>query len=605
MKHLLAPFLAVFLLLGAAPRVQAGSMEDYRACMTGCESSFVGPDGAGTACAETLARMADDLQKFFELLNVPRMCKGRFADACDKWRTETVEKLSALIPMLQKLQFCGEIDAAGLAPLLTPFDTSLACKGDGVYSDLHDYIGSNREILESLAALGTNFSYDLSRFDPNIDYAERTPNCEGGKPSPVYIETLLRFHTALVSLGEVKTCAATCRKPSEALTRLEGTLANIAALEKTLVGLRAQLSTAENDRSEALLRQSVEVHPCATFRKVGEALDGFTGELGAVKKKAETQSSGEPQADQVAELTAGLSRIQEALGQFDLTAANAACAEADRQALGLEERKRALVDRIARDPGIALEAWETFDRGKSDGEKCRWTLDCRLPGLCTKGKCQGGALTLTLADQFAGLKQASTRVLQVRIHGDEGLRPEAEAEIAAIEKDTDALTAVLDAVKWGPQLKTWQASFVKSVEARTKVLSDQSGRTLEELEQVDDSEAENPRKCKSSLGRLRSLIKDFEALAAGLGTLDPIGNARWVSVQLGRVSSIAARVEQVQDECQQDCAKAGLSLKPFLWGGGALLLVGLLFLGARRLLKDLRKYRPRRRHHPHHKHHRQ
>jgi hypothetical protein len=599
MKHLLAPILAVVLLLGAAPRVQAGSLEDYRACMTACDSSFIAPDSSGGSCADSLARMADDLQKFFELLNVPRLCKGRFVDACEKWRTETVEKLSALIPMLQKLQFCGEVDAAGMAPLLTPFDTSLTCKGDGVYSDLHDYIGSNREILESLTALGSNYSYELSRFDPNTDYAERTPNCEGGTASPVYIDTLLRFYNSLASLSEVKACAASCRKPSEALTRLEGTLGSIATLEKSLAALHTQLAAAQASRNEGLAKQAVEIHPCATFTKLGAALDALDGELGAVRKNAETQNAGEPQAEQVAALGQDLTRIEAALVGIQLAAAAQTCADEDRKALTLEERKRALVDRLAKDPAIGLEALETFERGLADGKKCRWTLECRIPGLCTKGKCQGGNLALTLTDQIAALKKAATDVLQVKIYGDDGLRPEAEAEIAAIEGDANTQVAFLEGVKWGEKLQVWQASFVKSVAARTKVLTGQAQRTLEELSEVDETAALNPKKCKSSQGRLKGLIKDFEGLAAGLGSLDPVGNSRWVYVQLGRISSMASRIEQVQKECQEDCVEGGFNFKPLLWGAAALLLAALAFLAGRRLHRDLRKYRPRKRHHHH------
>ncbi|MBM4355058.1 MAG: hypothetical protein FJ109_14950, partial [Deltaproteobacteria bacterium] len=264
--------------IAAQPRM------DFDACVRKCDSGLVKVSDSEKGCVETVQHIAGDLDKVAEVFRGSDLCNWRRKSVCEDFRKVVVPALDQLATLLRGIEDCRKVDYKQVAGLLWVLDLKTACKGDGVFTDLHDYLTARPPSLVRVNGLQTYYVFSRELIPPGDDMFGQLPSCdEGIRPSSHYVWPLLSFHRVLTSIAVWQTCMAGCRKPTELEKRLW-------KLEELVNQVRIELDasaeaarTGFDTRRTALLQKHTAFFPCSPFTRLerdlkehAQALDRFT-----------------------------------------------------------------------------------------------------------------------------------------------------------------------------------------------------------------------------------------------------------------------------------------------------------------------------------------
>ncbi len=573
-------FSAFFLsLLLAAGRVDAEPRIDFDSCVRKCDSGLVKVADTEKGCIETLGFIVGDLEKVAEVFRGSDLCNWRRKSVCEDFRKVVVPALDQLTTLLRGVEDCRKVDFKQVAGLLWTLELKTACKGDGVFTDLHDYLTARPPSIARINGLQTHYVFSREPLPSDGDLFGHMPSCdEGIRPSSHYIWPLLSFHRALASIGEWQTCMSGCRKPTDLEKRLW-------KLEEQVNQVRLELdSTAEAARTgiearrTALLQGHTTYFPCTPFttleadlKEHAQSLDRFTETISNMLLTPDATDT------RIADLEAEAEQLAVSVRANNFEMVREACAKEDARAETLRQRKRVAVDTVLRSEAFSIEAADTFIGLAGAESKCDWTGECDIPLRCSQGTCQAKVTLQQVRPILDSARRTADKGLKLALHDDKGLNPAAESQLDRIEKEIETGRQELAGMGWPEAVEAWRRDYAQSLTTRIQALLTQSDATLGSYS-GEAGETLGPT-CRKKVSTLRRDAADLRALQGALGNPDPVAGPSWVSLKaadLARISAaVSASTRDLTDNCQID-APEGTPIWLFAAGGAVLLAVAAL-----------------------------
>jgi len=545
---------------GAEPRM------DFDSCVRKCDAGLVKISDSEKDCVETLRFVAGDLEKVAEVFRGSDLCNWRRKSVCEDFRKVVVPALDQLATLLRGLQDCRKLDCKQVAALLWVLELKTACKGDGVFTDLHDYLTARPPSIVRINGLQTHYVFSREPLPPGDDMFGHLPSCdEGIRPSSHYVWPLLGFYRTLAAVGEWQTCMSGCRKPTDLEKRLW-------RLEELVNQVRIELdTTAEAARTgfearrTALLQGHTTFFPCTPFTRLeadlkehAQSLDRFTETISNMLLTPDGTDT------RITDLEAEAEQLAAAVRANNFELVRTACLEEDDRAGQLRQRKRTAVDTVLRSEAFSIEAADTFVGLAARGDKCDWTGECDIPLLCGNGTC-GAQVTLAQVHPILDkARKTADRGLKLALHDDKGLNPTAEPELDRIEKEIETRRQELAAMGWPQAVEAWRHAYADSLTGRIKTLLSQADATLTDFSgKGGESLAPD---CRKKVSTLRRNAADLRALQGALGNPDPVAGPSWVSLKAADLARISAAVAASSLDLTQTCRIESEEEGIPLWG---------------------------------------
>ncbi len=575
-EHLTALLvLCIFHLVPSLARAQ--EEVDFETCMAACDQHFQKVQEADGDCAKVLGNICNDLGLVREQLTDPRLCTGKHRLACKEWAGASMDALDKIRALLADVKDCREADIKQLKEHLWTLTPARACRGDGAYTDLHDYMSGNAKMVQAVSGSGAIYPFEIVPIPMGHDLWGQTPFCDPPlKAHTRYVSPLLEFFVTLSSLESWQACTIQCKEPTAEQRRLLKARDALDAAERSFEEVRAERLNRGLVRAEAFEARGMQAHPCRVYASLDHRCSKLEKDLAEVQ---DTIAGLLPQETPAMEAILNLERRVEGLGiqisRLDVDALAQACAEEDQLAVQLEERRRALIDKLQRTEDISLEAWETFERLGHPGDPCKYTLDCNLPMLCQEGQCSSKVSMQEILNIMERSKQLEAEALSYEIYDASGLQETANATLDSLEERLKGLRRQLLDLGWEAELTLWRKAFRASVDDKVDALTEAANETLSAHGDIPRDKLQNALACRSSIRELESLISDLQAAREVLGNEDPVTNPRWVSVQLSKVTKSANALDAAQAACDEHCLEAEPETDWMVYGGAA---VGGIFL---------------------------
>lgn len=588
-EHLTA--LLVLCIISLVPRYGSAQEEvDFETCMSDCDQHFKKVQDADGDCAKVLENIHNDLGLVREQLTDPRLCTGKHRLACKEWAEASMDALDKIRALLINVKDCRQAAAAEIKQHLWTLTPAKSCRGDGAYTDLHDYMSGNQKMVQAVSQSGAVYPFEIVSIPLGDDLWGQAPYCDPPlKPHQQYVSPMLEFFVTLSSLEPWQACAVLCKEPTPEQRRLFKSRDALVAVEKAFEELRAERLNRGQDRAEAFEARGMRVHPCRVYAKLDAECAELEKDITDVRESISSLLPQDPPAtDAILNVERQVEGLDVQISRLDVDALAQACAEEDHLAVQLEERRRALVDKLQRTEDISLEAWEAFDHLGRPGDPCEYTLDCNLPMLCREGKCASKVSMQEVLDIMERSKELEAEALAYEIYDLGGLQETASTTLDSLEGRLKGLRQQLLDLGWEAELGSWRDAFRTSVDEKVDALTGAAEETLSARKGVPREQLQDPMACRRSVRELEGLVSDLAAAREVLGNEDPVTNPRWVSVQLSKVTKAAEALGAAQAACDEHCLEAEPETDWMVYGlaaaGGFFFLVVLGFVVFRKRL---------------------
>jgi len=567
------------------PHTLVAGHNEYDQCVEGCRGKFTPVVETEKSCEETLGLIHKELKAILTLLNSPAACKGRNRGACKDFLDYAQPALEKLIANTLDTSDCLKLDAKAIQDELWLFDTQKACKGDGTFTDLHDFFGAKRLLVEELNQSGVKYIYVKQAFDPYDDFHGHKPECEMGmRPARSHFWPIFQFYLALDSLMAYQACMPSCRPPTEREKRLWSLQEQISKLQALLGPLSGQLTVAAQERDKRLVADYGYAFPCRAFVRSAKEFGQHEESLERFSRTIESLlADPEREAVRLDELEKEASLINGALREDLVDKLSQQCSDEDARAVKLMERKRTVVDTILRGDTFCIDAAKAFVARGERGSECEWIGECNIPLTCKNGKCQGDVSVSDVKGVLSEAKTLAEEGLQLKLHDKRGLVHKADKLVRKLEKSLDEARGKLADLGWDEAVARWRSTYKKELPERLVALEQAIKALIEEHEPEEGEEL--PRKCRRAVKDLHESVEALEGLREALGDADPAARAKWVRLKSRDADEIREEMEEAAENLEAcgQTEEAGSSAW-ILWGGGALLLLAAaaLFLFLRR-----------------------
>ena len=550
--------LGVLLLVpGTAP---AQEEVDFNTYITACGVHFKKVVEADGACPKILKNIRNDLELVREQLTHPRLCTGKHRMACKEWAEASMNTLDKLRALLANVKDCRQVNVAALKPLLWPLTPAKACRGDGAYTDLHDYMSGNQKMVTTISESGTVYSFENLPIPAGDDLWGQAPYCDPPlRPTRKFVSPLLEFYLTLASLEPWQACAMQCKEPTPAQRRIFKARDALAAIEKTYEEVQAARFHRGQTRTEAFEAQGMTAHPCRAFVALDVQCERLDSDLTVARETIATLLPQEaPATEEILNIERRIEGLDIQVSRLDVDALAEECDAEDHLAIQFEERRRTLIDQLQRAEEVSLEAWETFARLGGPGDTCEYHLDCNLPMLCqAQGKgekrCTAKVSMQQILDLMERSKTLEAEAFAFEIYDAGGLQEDAGPSLDALDARLKGVRRQLLDLGWEDAVAGWRDAFRASVDEKVDVLTKRAVATLTVHEDTPREELRDPMACRRSVRELEGLVSDLRAAREVLGNEDPVTNPRWVSVQLSKVTKASNALDEAQAACDEHC----------------------------------------------------
>jgi hypothetical protein len=580
------PFLFLFLFLSVLISPATGLSQGqkiYEECLINCEAKFERVFENEESCSVTLAHIHSDLKLIQETLTEESICKGRHKQACLDFREYALASLERLIAHTLNPGDCLEVDAKAIQDDLWLLDLAKACKGDGIYTDLHDFLGGKRNVMSKVLSAGTYYSVVKEVLDPYEDFRGHRPDCDGGsQPVRHFIDPLFKFYLALDSLIPYQACMPSCRAPTEREVKLWSLESTVKEIRKNLDKFSTALRNEDTVRKQRLMDQHGMVFPClpvseqlAALKAHGESVNRLESTLRELLENPDQQLTLLPQLEEeIIQLSTAVSdgTLQQAIND---------CRQEDERAAGLMERRAKVVDTILRGETFSIDAARTFADREGPDAPCSWIGDCAIPLTCQGGKCSGSVTVTKVHDMLDASRDLADRGRELTLHSDKGLNLNAQRQIFDVEKELEAAEKQLAGLGWQEAVHIWREAYRKEFPARLDKLAADVADGLDQGEEAKGERRRPPRPCRRILKRLKQAGEAVEQVRNALGDPDPITRARWIHLKSIDVTDIQAELDDALASLDDVCAPPESGLLPgWLWWVLGGLVIALIAFAA-------------------------
>ncbi len=580
-RHLiLATTMGVLLLAQmATAAAQVQQQTAYDDCLKNCTEKFQKVLDSEPSCEETLRNVHHDLSFVQTLLQRSDLCVGRNAGACKDFLDYARPALEKVLANTLDITNCMDVDARALQDELWLFDTAKACKGDGTFTDLHDFLVAKKKYVEEINMNQPKYQLDRQMFDAYDDFHGHRPEClSGARPSLSHVYPLFDFYLALDSLLAYQACMPSCRAPTEAEKRIwamEEVLAKVRDQTDSLaVALKERLAT----RQLSLMNELGISFPCGPYSKalieVKANREVLTRLQAALRELQLAPAENEGKLDQ---FQREVDQLGASVKASAIIGIDESCASEDVLARQLLERKRTVVDRVLRGEAFCFEAARVFSQLGEPGAPCEWLGECNMPLLCKKGSCTGKVSVSQVRTVLNGVKALADLGLQLKVHDEQGLVIAAQRQIHDLEKDVQKAEEELQAHGWQEAVAAWRKAYRAGVPAELNALAERIEIASAPGSESDDGDS---RACKRARHKVEVLAENLAGLQEALGDPDPVMRAKWVRLKSRDAVALQAHLAELEGDIEAACEseeEESHNLALFAVGGGILaLLIGLI-----------------------------
>ena len=551
--------LGIFLLFTASAAAQ--DEVDFDTCMAACGTHFKKVVDTDGGCPEVLKNIRNDLGLIREQLTHPRLCTGKHRMACKEWAEASMDALDKLRALLKDVEDCRQVNVSGIKPLLWPLTPAKACRGDGAYTDLHDYMSGNQKMVTTVTDSGAIYSFQNLPIPMGDDLWGQAPYCDPPlKPHRKFVSPLLEFYLTLTSLEPWQACTMQCKEPTPALRRIFKARDALAAVEKTYEEVQAARFHRGQARTDAFEARGMTAHPCRAFAALDVQCERLDSDLAAARETIATLLSQEaPDTEAILNIERLIEGLDVQISSLDVDALAEECDAEDHLAIQFEKRRRALIDQLQRAEEVSLEAWETFARLGGPGEPCEYHLDCNLPMLCRgqgDKKCASKVSMEQILDLMERSKILEAEAFAYEVYDADGLREDAGPSLDALDARLKGLRRQLLDLGWEDAVAGWREAFRASVDEKVDALTEGAVAALAAHKDIPREDLLDPMACRRSIRDLEGLVSDLRSAREVLGNEDPVTNPRWVSVQLSKLTKASNALDEAQAACDEHCIAA-------------------------------------------------
>jgi hypothetical protein len=572
-------FLALALAQSAPAAAQGDQQAAYQGCLDNCVEKFANVLDSEKCCEETIKKINHDLNFMNNLLSRNDLCVGRNRGACKDFLEYARPAVEKVLAHTLDVSNCMEADAKALQDELWLFDTAKACKGDGTFTDLHDFLVAKKVFIEDFNSNGPNYAMDRRMFDAYDDFHGHRPDClSGARPSLSHVFPLFEFYLALDSLLAYQACLPSCRAPTENEKR-------IWAMEEILGKVRSQtdslaiaLQAKQATRTQDLMDELGTSFPCRPFSKSLVEVKANREVLTRLEVALrEFQLAPAENAGKLDQFQREVNQLGASVKASQIIEIEEACTAEDALAKQLLERKRKVVDKVLRGETFCFEAARVFSQLGEPKAACEWLGDCNMPLLCKQGSCTGKVSVSAVRSLLDRVKALADQGLQMKVHDEQGLIKNAQRQIHDLEKDVAEAELELQKHNWQEAVATWRAAYREEVPAQLAQLS----QRIEEVVTEDAANQEDiSRACKRAYRKVGVLAENLTGLQEALGDPDPVLRAKWVRLKSRDAVSLQEDLDELKGDIEAACdtpAEGGSKTVIYAVGGAILmLLLGLI-----------------------------
>ena len=551
---------------------------DYGACVERCEGKVVRVVAEDTGCNDSLQKTAHDVLLLRTYLQTDLQCAGRFRQACDDFKTAAVKSLNAIADSIGSTPNCATANVAAMKEHLWLLSPAEACAGDGAFTDLHDFFRNRDSEIQDLNSRDIRHRLTYQDLTGYEDLGNHGPICEGNlKPINRIVRTFLDMYLFLESLEQYQVCMKSCKKPTpeeEALWTVQD------KVDELITQCKAQMDRLNEDetkRQEEEIEKFTTTFPCNSYGRVFAKLKKTLDQLRELKKgAAELETAGAPKMNVVEGVRGRTEEAEKVIRQVNVERVNRNCKEEAVSGRQLEDRKRSVLDSITNSEACSLEAVEVFAVGGVDGQACKWTGECAIPGVCSDGKCVAPVPADRVSDAIDEARKIVREARDFKVMTDKGLAADAERTVKQLEARQKQMVKKLEDRGWRRAVEAWREDYRKSLLTRLESIEGEAQALVAEAEGEDGAERP-PVKCRRNLRKVKGTLDDLERVREAVEKSDPILNARWVNLKSQELDDISDKLDSLKAELANHCgdseAEGGLPWLPVGLGGGLLLLL--------------------------------
>lgn len=569
--------LLVVCCFGAKP---SWAKTDYRACVAECETKVPKAEETERNCEATIQNVAHDLLIIKSFLETTKLCRGSHVEACREWHAATVDALTRVVDAIGVTPGCMTVKVDVLKDNLWPLSAAKACVGDGIFTDFHDYLGGQQQVVDDMNSRNLHYPLVAQPIDGLSGDTRHAPVCmDGMRPIRQYFPSLIRMHDALAGMAEYQVCMAGCRKPTRFEERLYLLPDRVEAASQRLEEMKGAFQALEAQREAAYGQGGGMNVGCLAFQRAADFLAGADSEVAELRKGI---SAGEELGEALDEasvvaLEDRIGKLEESLGGYDLQSAAKDCEAETRTAMELVTRKQKVLDELSGSKDVALEASLRFGAGDELPASCESTAECPIPYRCLKGKCKSSvdvdAAHEALTDAEKLLKQARS----VELMGKGGMVERAGERLDSLEVRLREIKKTLSSSGWSDAVGPWGEEFKNAQLAKMDAYTKDLEALLESLPEPEGSDRD-ARECRRGRRSLETCRVDLQKTREALEKADPLQNAKWFNL---KVLDADRAVEECKADVEEKLAACdpgeGQSESNMLWVWVAL---GVLVAGA-------------------------
>ena len=583
--------LSVLLLI---PSTAAAFVTDaqYGKCVRVCERKFQAVHPDDQDCDDALRIIRGDLSKLRAYLRSRKVCSGRHQRECRALKGQVTSSVARLNSLIGTNPDCLELDYDAIHKELWWLDIASSCRGDKAYTDIHDLMAKRLRDLRLITALGTHYELVRQRIRRHPEYKSFWPVCgRGTQPNRDYIWPFLEFLVALESIGDVQSCMATCRPPTQQERTLEDLLGRLPQLEESVKEVSEVIAQVRRARGDRIRQRLVRDFPCPRLDAVAGMVVDMAVSITTLREKSAVLESQEPPGvDAVNDMVRLAVEARRGLDALDLSEVVRICQREEERATSLEAERQRMIRSVMRGGSFSVEAARRFDDLAASGEECQWTTECQIPLRCEDGQCAGA---VTLADALPLLQegeQIGRKARELAIVTAQGLDSESVERLERLSADQRGLRGRLDGVGWPGALETWRRAFVEDLGRQLEATRMDAAEAVSRYGTGRCDHSIEPAACATVVEGLRNAIEDVGDLRNVVGDGDPIRDPTWVRLRVDDLHDLRRRVVQLSGDLETASIPAPVSSRSSLpvplLGGLALLAAvgagGLIVLRRRR-----------------------